>query len=82
MGSAFWLLIAAIVLFAAFLLAHLALVARILRSDLPVGWKWASLIPLVTPVAAWKAERRVGLIVWAVFLIGYAVVWLMAPSAA
>ncbi len=74
MGSAFWLLISAVLLFAAWILAHFALLARVLRSELTAGWKWGSLVPVVTPVAAWKAEHRVGVVIWGVFLVAYIVI--------
>lgn len=56
------------------MLTHFALLARVFRSELPSGWKWGALFPAVTPVAAWKANHRLGVVIWAIFLVGYAVI--------
>ncbi|MCB9625499.1 MAG: hypothetical protein H6723_19445 [Sandaracinus sp.] len=77
MTKALVLLAAAILLFAAFLVAHVAAIWVTVRSDVEPRWKWLSLVPVLTPVAAWKAKRRGATIAWGLFLVGYGVVRLV-----
>ncbi len=67
-------LITATAVGAAVLVAHLALFVAVVRSDLATGWKWASLVPLVTPVAAWKADKKFALMAWTVCVLAYIVI--------
>lgn len=76
--SAFGWLIAAVVSFAALLFAHALLLSGVFRSELPPKWKWGSLFPLVTPVAAWKAKRQRRVMLWSALLFGYIVIRLVA----
>ena len=71
-------LIAALTLFAALLFAHLLLIRSVFRSQLTSTWKWASLFPLVTPIAAWKAQRRRTVMLWSALLFAYVTIRLLA----
>ncbi len=60
--------------FAVWLLTHLVALARVLRSTLlSRKWKWWSLFPLVTPLAAWKIGARFIAIVWVMLGVLYVV---------
>ncbi|MFT5358082.1 MAG: hypothetical protein ACI9KE_005319 [Polyangiales bacterium] len=76
--SALGWLIAAVVLFAALLFAHALLLRGVFTSELSRAWKWGSLFPLITPVAAWKAKRHRRVILWSALLFGYIVIRLLA----
>jgi len=68
-------LIAVTVLGAAALVAHLAALWHVLRAKgLDVRWKWAALLPPVTPIAAWRGGKRVACVAWVVLLVAYLVV--------
>ena len=67
------LLLAIVLVGAAVLVAHLAILLRALRSSLPGKWKLLALIPVVTPVASWRGGARVGPILWGVLLVAYVV---------
>ena len=74
MTSDTWLLLSWIVVGAAVLVAHAVLVWQVLRSDdLPAGVRWWALVPVVTPVLAFKAGGRWSLAVWALLLLTYVV---------
>jgi hypothetical protein len=61
------LLIAWIVTGAAWLFVHVVALYLVLRADgLERGWKAASLVPLVTPIAAWKAKKQAAAVAWVV----------------
>lgn len=66
-----WVLISMIVVFAALVVTHLATAWVTLRSAVNPVWKWLVLVPPVTPVAAWRAEKRVAAIVWSVLVVAY-----------
>lgn len=66
-----WLLVAAIVLLAMLFTVHLAILFRVFRSELTVGWKVASLIPVVAPVAAARIGRKALALFWGLALLGY-----------
>ena len=71
------LLIAAVLLFASLLVTHVVLLSHVFRSELPTGWKAASLVPVLTPAVAWRANRRRTTILWAVLLATYLLVRLV-----
>ncbi len=73
-----WLLLSWIVVGAAVLVAHVVLVWRVLRSDdLPARQRWWALLPLATPVLAFKAGRRWSLGAWVILLVTYVVLRLL-----
>lgn len=67
-------LIAAVLLGASILVAWLFLLVRVVRSDLEPKWKWAALVPVITPVSAWRADHRKAVIVWGALLVAYVLV--------
>lgn len=71
-------LLAAILLGAAVLLAHLATLWVTLRSDVEARWKWLALVPVLTPVAAWRAGKRKATWAWLGLLTAYGLVRLVA----
>ena len=77
MSSAIALLAAAILLFASWLVSHVALLYVVARSDVSALWKWLALVPVITPVSGWVARKRGAVVVWAVFGIAYGVVRLV-----
>lgn len=77
MTEAIALLATAILLFAAFLVTHVALLWIVARSDVASRWKWLALVPVLTPVSAWIAEKRGATITWGVLLVAYGVVRLV-----
>jgi hypothetical protein len=78
MTQALALLAAAVLLCAAWMVTHLALLWVTVRSDVAPLWKWLALVPVLTPVAAWIAKARVGAVVWTVLLVSYVVLRLVA----
>lgn len=78
MTEALALLAAAVLLFAAFLVAHVALLVTIVRSEVRRHWKWLALVPPLTPVAGWLAKKRAATLTWVVLLVGYGALRLVA----
>ena len=76
--NALILLVVAIVLFAALLVSHAALLLAVFRSEESTGLKALSLFPLATPVLAWRAKATKRVIAWAVLLVAYVVVRVVA----
>lgn len=76
--SALGWLIAAVTLFAALLFAHVLLLRVIFKSKLSRAWKWGSLLPMVTPIAAWKAKGQRRVMLWSALLFAYIVIRLLA----
>ncbi|MEM9070209.1 MAG: hypothetical protein AAGE52_17010 [Myxococcota bacterium] len=76
-GPLLWL-IAAIVLGAAVLVAHVALLWGTVTSNVDRHWKWLALVPLLTPVAGWRAELRKTVVVWGIVVTAYVVVRIAA----
>ncbi len=75
------LLILAIALFAAWLVAQVALIIASFRSDkLGTKARWLSLFPPLSPFIAWKGGARAGPIVWSLLLAGYVAVRLVAAG--
>lgn len=72
------LYLALTVVFAAWIVAHAALVLGVIRRS-GLRRAWAALPP-VTPVVAWRAGARVGPVVWSVLLVGYAVLLIAAHA--
>lgn len=72
MTQAIVLFAAVVLVFAAWMLTHLAALWLTLRSSIDSRWKWLSLVPVLTPIAAWKAERRGAAITWGVLGVAYA----------
>lgn len=77
MTEALALLATAILLFAAFLVTHVALLWIVARSDVAPRWKWLALVPVLTPVSAWIAKKRAAAITWGVLLVAYGIVRLV-----
>ena len=72
MTPALWLLVFAILLSTAWALTHLSLLIGVLTSsDLDGKDKAIALVPVLTPWKAWVIGRTVGVVCWAVFLLGY-----------
>ncbi|MGE0788248.1 MAG: hypothetical protein AB7S26_21425 [Sandaracinaceae bacterium] len=69
-----WLLVSWIVVGAACLVAHVALLVSVFRSEkltLPV--RLLALVPALAPFVAWAADRRAVTVVWAVLVVAYLV---------
>lgn len=72
MTSALILYLTLVVVLAALLVTHAALVVRLLRErELGAGTKAVGAIPPVTPFIAWNIGARVGPVVWLVLAVGY-----------
>jgi len=72
MSPSLALYIALTVTLAAWIVAHAALVLRVLRvRAMAPGRRALALIPPATPVLAWKSGIRTGVIVWSVLLLAY-----------
>ena len=71
-SAVLWL--AYVLTFAAWLVAHLALLVAVAAdATLSRGWRIASLVPAVLPVAAWRAKKRAGVVAWGAFLVVYVI---------
>jgi hypothetical protein len=67
-----WLLLSWVVVGAAALTVHTAVLWQVVRSrELAPRWRWVALFPPATPVVAWMAGRRVGPVAWAVVVGAY-----------
>ena len=67
------LLVSAVLVLAALLVVHVALVGRVLTSaKTSKRERLASLVPLLTPVIAWRVARR-AVVAWGVLLALYLV---------
>ena len=72
MSPALVLYVALTVTLAAWIVAHAALVLRVLRARaMAPGRRALALIPPATPVLAWKSGIRGGVVVWSVLLVAY-----------
>lgn len=67
-----WLLLALVLVGAAFLVVHVAnLWAGLRASNLAWGWRLLALVPPATPAVAWAAGRRVAPALWGAILVAY-----------
>lgn len=73
MTRALVLFAAVVLVFAAWVLTHLAALWLTARSDVAPRLKWLALVPVLTPIAAWKAERRGAAVTWGILGIAYGV---------
>lgn len=72
MSPALILYIALTVTLAAWIVAHAALLLRVLRRRTLAGRTRAlALIPPATPILAWQSGMRAGVVVWALLLAVY-----------
>ena len=79
MTTALWLLIFAILVSTAWVLTHVALLIAVLsNSDLERNDKLLALVPVLTPWKGWVAGKKVGAVLWGVFLVAYAVIRIVA----
>ena len=79
MTTALWLLIFAILVSTAWVLTHLALLIAVLSSsDLERNDKLLALVPVLTPWKAWVVGKKVGAVLWGVFIAAYAVIRIVA----
>ena len=57
---------------AALLFTHLLMAWRVLSGPLAVHWRYLGfLVPILTPIAAWRGGNRLGPITWLLFLAIY-----------
>ena len=69
-SAVLWL--SCVVALAAWLVAHLALLMAVMGDgSLSRPWRIASLVPVVLPVAAWRAGKLPGVVTWSVLLLLY-----------
>lgn len=67
--------VAAVIFGAVAFVVHLAVLFTVLRApELSRAWRYGALLPLVTPVAAWRSGRRGAAVVWGVALLAYLLV--------
>jgi len=79
MTSALWLLVVAILVSTAWALTHLAILIGCLSSnELERNDKLIALVPFLTPWKAWAAGKKVGVVLWGVFLVGYGAIRIAA----
>ncbi len=72
MSADAWLLAAWVLVGAAFLVTHLAVLRTAIRArDLPVGVRLLALLPPLAPFIAWLAGRRSTPVLWVLFLLIY-----------
>lgn len=57
---------------AALLFTHLVMAWRVLSGPLAAQWRYLGfLIPILTPIVAWRGGNRLGPITWLMFLAMY-----------
>jgi hypothetical protein len=72
--SAVWILVAWILVGAAFMVLHMVALWQALRAhEVAVPWRLAALLPPATPVVAWMGGARVAPVLWGVVLVAYVV---------
>ncbi|MEM7435623.1 MAG: hypothetical protein AAF436_10765 [Myxococcota bacterium] len=68
-----WLLALWSVSGAALLFTHLLMAWRVLTGPLATPWRYLGfLVPVATPVVAWRGGNRLGPITWLLFVVIYA----------
>lgn len=66
--------VAAVILGAVALVVHLAVLSAVLRApELSRAWRLGALLPLVTPIAAWRSGRRFAALAWGATILAYVV---------
>ena len=66
--------VAAVVLGAVALVAHVAVWLTVLRApEVSRAWRVLALLPPITPIAAWRAGRRKAAVAWCVAVAAYVV---------
>jgi hypothetical protein len=66
------LLILAVLVLAAWIVAHVALLLRVLRvTEITTRQRWFALLPLVTPVLAWQLGKRRHVVLWVCLVVLY-----------
>lgn len=74
-----WLLLSWIVVGAAILVVHVAVLRQALNAaSIPRRRRLWAFVPIVAPLMAWVDGRRVGPIAWVVLVVGYVVLRLIA----
>lgn len=77
-----WLLAAWIVSGTLLLFTHLLLAWRVFSGPLDAAWRYLGLlIPVFTPVAAWRTGNRVAALIWLLLLLVYISLRLTRPYA-
>jgi hypothetical protein len=57
---------------AALLFTHLVMAWRVLAGPLAAQWRYLGfLVPVLTPIVAWRGGNRLGPITWVLFLVVY-----------
>lgn len=74
MPGSFLLWLSWVVTLAAFLVNHVALLVSVLRArELSLTWRLLALIPVVTPVAGWRAKKTRRVVAWTLLAALYLV---------
>ena len=67
-----WLLVAWSLSGAALLFTHLLMAWRVLSGPLAAKWRYLGcLVPVLTPLVAWRGGNRLGPITWVLLLVIY-----------
>ena len=67
------LLILAVLVLAAWIVAHVALLVRVFRvTEITTRQRWFALFPLATPVLAWQFGKRRHAVLWVCLVVTYA----------
>jgi hypothetical protein len=67
-----WLLVAWALSGAALLFTHLLMAWRVLSGPLAAQWRYLGfLVPVFTPIVAWRGGNRLGPLTWLLFLVIY-----------
>ncbi len=67
-----WLLVLWALSGAALLFTHLLMAWRVLSGPLAARWRYLGLlVPVLTPLVAWRGGNRLGPITWVLFLVIY-----------
>lgn len=67
-----WLLLAWALSGAALLFTHLLMAWRVLSGPLTARWRYLGfLVPILTPIVAWRGGNRLGPITWGLLLAIY-----------
>lgn len=72
--SAIWVLIAWVLVGAAFIVVHMVALWQAIRAQqVAVRWRALALLPPATPVVAWMSGARTVPVLWGVILVAYVV---------
>jgi hypothetical protein len=66
------LLVLAVLVLAAWIVTHVALLVRVLRvTEITTRQRWFALVPIVTPFLGWRFGKRGHALLWALWMTAY-----------